>query len=101
MPILERAVGVRREDDGTDWQAYCPREQHSKTVPQIAARDHETRLLAGLCEHPHRGMRGVSKLRHEPPEVDRVGGGEPVLCRQRRVSEGRLHQSLTLVEIAV
>ena len=61
----------------------------------------ESETFAGLREQAHCGMRRVSKLRHEPAEIDRVGGGQPMFGRERLLRESGFHQPLAVVEIAV
>src|SRR5690606_13886356 len=94
----DRKVGVGREHDLANRQADMARPQASERIAQIPGRYDEVRAPAGFAPQLQPGLRVVSHLRQEPPDVDAVGGGELMRFGERRVAERFLHHALTIVE---
>ena len=56
------------------------------------------RLLAGPRQHLQRSVEGIHHLGQQSPEVDTVGGRQPMFGNQCRIHERLLHHPLAIVE---
>ena len=84
-----------------DRRAHCAGIEGREAVAEIAGRDDEARLVAGLGEEAGGGISNIGHLRHQPTDADAVGRGQVERLGHRGIGEGGFREALAIVEIAI